>query len=477
MLNHMNLRNNIILALLFFYTISVSAQIEIKNKIIDFATFAPIQSASVYIDNTTIGTISNKDGNFLLSVPKKHAKDTLVISSIGYKSFKSVVEEFDGSMDIFLEADIASLDEILLVAETRPKTGNDIVLRAIEELPETLPDSAYIQKGFLRHKERNATEYKWLVESAITLYDESYDAGSKKSLKINVDETRKSYDLRDVDSLFAYTSYLKKRTRNKKLRKNNLRRDTISTSSLVKAIRWNDERVNGLDNLFRGKINLVRNANATNALFGKNVLENHQFKLDTVLVENEKKLYKVEILKGADFVGLNTPDIYNEGFEAKGWIYIDWETWAIKKVEYQLIAAADNQKKRSKSLFGTLLNHKLVMTYMEYEGRMYPKYIYYETPKLVNAGDRSSDQVDKEGNPTQDKSEFYYNTVQEILFTEIIRDEEIIKEERSKKWTEDIFSPQPYHPEFWENYNVLLESKEEDKLIRDLSRRAGLFEE
>ena len=176
-------------------------------------------------------------------------------------------------------------------------------------------------------------------------------------------------------------------------------------------------------------------------------------------------------------MGLNTPDIYNEGFQAKGWIYIDWDSWAIKKVMYELVASSENQVKRSKSLFGTLLNHKLVMTYMEYQGKMYPKYIYYETPKLVNAGDRSSDQLDKDGNATQDKADFYYNTVQEIVFTEIIRDPELIKLERSKTWTEDIFSPQPYRPEFWENYNVLLESKEEETLIKDLTIRAGLFKQ
>ena len=466
-----------LLVLLCLVSVGVTSQIEIKNKIVDFATFAPLQSASVYVKNTTIGTITNTDGRFLLSIPKRYANDTLVISSIGYKSFKSIVGSFDSTMDIFLEEDIASLDEILLIAETRPTTGNDIVLRAIERLPQTLPDSSYIQKGFLRHKERNSSEYKWLVESAITLYDSSYDAGSKNTLRLNVDQTRKSYDLRDVDSLFAYTSYLKKRTKNKTLRKNNLRRDTISKASLIEAIRWNDQRVNGLDKLFRGKINIVRNANAPSALFGDEILARHEFKLDTVLVENEKKLYKIEILEGVNFVGLNTPDIYNEGFKAKGWIYIDWDSWAIKKVMYELVASSENQISRSKSLFGTLLNHKLVMTYMEYQGKMYPKYVYYETPKLVNAGDRSSDQLDKQGNSTQDKSDFYYNTVQEIVFTEIIRDPELIKQEFSKAWTEDIFSPQPYRPEFWENYNVLLESKEEQKLIKDLTIRAGLYEQ
>ena len=461
-----------------FFSIQAYSQIELKSKVVDFSTYEPIESASIYVLNSTVGTISNADGKFVLSVPRELMKDTLVISSIGFKSFKTAIADFDGSTDIFLEEDIASLDEILLVAETRPKTGNDIVLRAIERLPNNLPEQPYLQKGFLRHKERNTKEYKWLIESAITLYDSSYASGARKNLKINVDETRKSYDLRDVDSLFAYTAYLKSRNSdNKALRSRNLRRDTIKASTLVAAIKWNDERVNGLDKLFKGKLNLFRNANMTSALFGEGVLNTHQFKLDTVLVENSRKLYKIEILKGTEFVGLNTPGIYNEGFEAKGWLYIDWATYAIKKVEYELVAASQNQKNRSKSLFGTLVNHKLVMTFIEFQDKMYPKYIYYETPKLVNAGDRSSDQVDKDGKPTQDKSEFYYNTVQEILFTEVIQDPEVIATAVTGEWSEDIFVARPYNKEFWKNYNVLLESEEEEKLIRDLSKRASLYKQ
>ena len=190
--------------------LQVTAQTELKNKVSDFLTFMPIESASVYVQNTTIGTVTNIDGKFVLTVPREYENDTLVISSIGYKSSKTPVSEFDNSMEVFLEEDVASLDEVLVVAETRPKTGNEIVLRAIERLSRNMPDSSYIQKGFLRHKERNKKEYKWLIESALTLYDSTYASEAKKNLKINVDETRKSYDLRDVDSLFAYASYLKK---------------------------------------------------------------------------------------------------------------------------------------------------------------------------------------------------------------------------------------------------------------------------
>lgn len=459
------------------FCMNAFSQTELKSKISDFLTFQPIESASVYIENTTIGTVSNTDGKFVLTVPNEYVQDTLVISSIGYKSFRTAVKDFDNSMDIFLEEDVASLDEIVLVAETRPKTGNDIVLRAIERLPRNLPEQPYLQKGFLRHKERNKKEYKWLIESAITLYDSSYASGAKDNLKINVDETRKSYDLRNVDSMFSYYSYLKYNARNINLKSKQMRRDTIQTASLIKAIKWNDQRINGLDNLFRGKLNLVRNSNASKALFGEKMLDTHQFTLDTVLVDDGRKIYKIRISKSKDFVGLNTKNIYNEGFEARGWMYIYWDTYAIKKIEYELIAASDTQKKRSKSLFDTNVNHKLIITYMEYDGKMYPNYLYYETPKLVNIGDRSSDRDREENKAKNNPDEQFYFTIQEILFTQIIQDPEVINESLKGDWSEDIFSPRPYNESFWKNYNVLLESEEEEKLIDDLSQRTTLYKQ
>jgi hypothetical protein len=453
------------------------SQTEIKSKVSDFLTFLPIENANIYIKNTTIGTISNTDGRFVLQVPQEHVNDTLIISSIGYQSFKTVISEFDPSIDVYLEEDIASLDEVVVIAETRPKTGNDIMLRALEELPDNLPEYPYLQKGFLRHKERNKKQYKWLIESALTVYDSSFGSGSKKNLKINVDEIRKSYDLRDIDSLFTYSSYLKTQGMDINARSQKLRRDTIRTSSLIKAIKWNDERVNGLENLFKGKLNLVRNSNMNKALFGEDLLEKHQFRLDTILVDDGRKLYKIEISKSKDFIGLNTPNIYNEGFEARGWIYIYWDNYAIKRLEYELVAASDVQKRRSKSLFDTQVNHKLIITYKEYGEKMYPNYFYYETPKLVKIGNRSSDREEEEKELGVDKDEQFYYTIQEILFTEIIQDPEALEEALRKKWTSDIFSPRPYNEEFWENYNVLLESEEEEKLIQDLSKRASLFKQ
>ncbi|MCB0434519.1 MAG: carboxypeptidase-like regulatory domain-containing protein [Flavobacteriaceae bacterium] len=470
----MKLKSFSIVILFLLIGSSAFSQIELKNKVMELGTLMPLENASIYIQKTTIGTISNSDGKFVLMVPKEYEKDTLVVSSIGFKSYKTPVNEFDNSMEIYLEEDVASLDEIILVADTRPKTGNDIMLRALERLPDNMPESPYLEKGFVRHKERNRAEFKWLVESAITLYNSGYDSIANEQIKVNVDQVRKSYDLRDVDSLLVYTSYLKSKNRNLRLKKDNLRRDTIKTSSLVKAIKWNDTRINGLDNLFQGKLNLLRKSGDPKALFGKHMLENHQFNLDTVLVDNDRKIYKIQILEGADYVDLNTKGIFNDGYKANGWIYIYWDTYAIKKIEYELIAASDAQKSRSKTLFDTNVGHKLEVSYMEYNDKMYLNYIYYETPKLVNVGDKT---IKPEEVTKEDRDARFYYTVQEVLFTEIIVDPEQVAQAQNQTWDSDLFLPRPYNKDFWKNYNTLLENEEEEKLIDDLTQKYSLYKD
>ncbi|WP_338731146.1 carboxypeptidase-like regulatory domain-containing protein [Mangrovimonas cancribranchiae] len=468
---------SLLIVLIVAFGFSSYSQIELRNKIVDSILDYPIESASVYVQNTTIGTVSNIDGKFVLQVPSKHAKDTLVISTIGYKSYKTPVDEFDNQAIVYLEEDVASLDEVLIVADPRPETGNEVVLKALEKLQENMPDSAYIQKGFLRHKERNTKEFKWLIESAISVYDSGFTSPSSEYLKVNVDQMRKSYDLRDVDSLFTYYTYLKNTTGNKTLKAENLKRDTIPTSRLTKAIKWNDTRVNGLPNLFKGKLNLVRNSKEEDALFGEDILDKHLFGIDTILVDNDRKIYKIQIAKGNEYVGLDTEGIYNEGYYPKGWMYIYWDNYAIKKIEYELVAASPAQKSRSKTLFGTQTNHKLVINYMAYNDKMYPSYMYYETPKLVNVGYKPKGKMNKEEEKRYNKEERYYYTVQEILFSEVIEDKEKISEALSKDWDADIFSPKPYNKEFWKGYNILLESEEDEKLIQDLTKRSKLYKD
>lgn len=67
------------------FFIQASAQHFIKGTVVNESTGAPIAGTSVFISNTSKGTVSNSNGYFeLTDVPA--GKHELVVSSIGYET-------------------------------------------------------------------------------------------------------------------------------------------------------------------------------------------------------------------------------------------------------------------------------------------------------------------------------------------------------------------------------------------------------
>jgi len=75
------------LALVFvFFLTTLPAQV-LRGKVVD-ENNQPLASANVYFDQTTVGVITDFDGNFTLEVPSNVAKPILVISYLGYTSYR-----------------------------------------------------------------------------------------------------------------------------------------------------------------------------------------------------------------------------------------------------------------------------------------------------------------------------------------------------------------------------------------------------
>ena len=71
----------------------------------------PVIGASVVVKGTTIGTVTDFDGNFTLDVPSQHKH--LEISYVGMKSRQFNVSS---KINAVLESDSHSLDEVMVVA-------------------------------------------------------------------------------------------------------------------------------------------------------------------------------------------------------------------------------------------------------------------------------------------------------------------------------------------------------------------------
>ena len=109
-------RKNRILSLLFFFMAFISVQvyaqdIKISGTVISGSDNYPIIGANILVKGTTIGTITDVDGNFSFEAPKG---STLVVSYIGYQSQEMQVSG-NAPIKIVLSEDSEKLDEVIVI--------------------------------------------------------------------------------------------------------------------------------------------------------------------------------------------------------------------------------------------------------------------------------------------------------------------------------------------------------------------------
>jgi len=75
----------------------------------------PIPGVNIFIQGTTVGTISDLDGSYKLTVPGPDA--ILIFSSVGYKT-QSITVGNQSVIDVVLEADVTALQEVVVTGYT-----------------------------------------------------------------------------------------------------------------------------------------------------------------------------------------------------------------------------------------------------------------------------------------------------------------------------------------------------------------------
>lgn len=106
------MRNLLVIVFLWCTAFSVFAQdIQIKGVVVSGGDNLPLPGVNVVVKGTSIGTITDLDGQFYFAVP---AKSMLSITYIGYKPLEVAA---DGSklMNITLQEDTETLDEVVVV--------------------------------------------------------------------------------------------------------------------------------------------------------------------------------------------------------------------------------------------------------------------------------------------------------------------------------------------------------------------------
>jgi len=184
--------SSVVIALTFISSVlSQNNSIEISGKLVD-NTEMGIPYVAISIPSKSIGTSTNEDGAFLLSLSPKHVLDTLVISSIGFKTFKIKIQDFIDreNKTIVLEDDVATLDEVTLTAPSF------YVKTALKNLKNTTISKPHQLNVLYRRFSTEDNKTRFFVEHYAKVIDRG--PGSYGFDKIQIIEGRKSADYRFI---------------------------------------------------------------------------------------------------------------------------------------------------------------------------------------------------------------------------------------------------------------------------------------
>ena len=121
------MKKSIAFLFLIFTSLAVFSQSNyfISGKIIDAATKLPMQAASVFAENTTIGTATAADGSFRLELP--NGGYDLVVTFTGYQTETKRISTAD-----------AGNNDIVIEIKPKEKALEDVVVRSTAEVADGL---------------------------------------------------------------------------------------------------------------------------------------------------------------------------------------------------------------------------------------------------------------------------------------------------------------------------------------------------
>lgn len=168
------------------------------GKVIDEDTRKPVMYANVYLIGSSVGVVTNADGEFILKIPVDDLNRIVGVSNIGYKTKELELSGLNDNDDnvIALESAAVKLDEVI-IRNSDPKTLIEMALRRINENYAVRPEMLV---GFYRETIKQNRRYVAVAEAVLDVYKSSYTSLADYD-RVRIYKGRKSEDVKRMDTL------------------------------------------------------------------------------------------------------------------------------------------------------------------------------------------------------------------------------------------------------------------------------------
>lgn len=132
------------LCLLFLFVITFAAPRVVNGTIKDATTLLPIESASISVENSNLGTISNSDGKFRLVFSSDFS--LIRFSHLNYQVYSYTLKTGETEVEIFLEPKSFQLSEVIVRAKPVKELLSDAVKNSKEKLEKSIVLNTYYRE-------------------------------------------------------------------------------------------------------------------------------------------------------------------------------------------------------------------------------------------------------------------------------------------------------------------------------------------
>ncbi len=298
--------------------------VTIKGVVKDATTREKVVFASVYVPGSSVGTVTNSEGEFILKVSKSSNAEYFEISHMGYFNKKFRITESLGDNRVFpIEQHIVMLNEVIIW----PKEPIDLVRLALSNIGRNYCQVPNRMTGFYRESIRQQRDYLSITEAVVDIYKAPYAGYQSDQVKIY--KGRKGDNVKIADTLMV--------------------------------------KLQGGPNVIM-LLDIVRNTDLSIAL---DSLENYSFEI--VAIENIDN--KQNFVIGFRPAVVRSTPLYN------GKLYITQDNFAITRAEFSLDlsdaekATAMFLKKKPMGLVFTPTATNYLVTYKEENGKYFLNYV------------------------------------------------------------------------------------------------------
>lgn len=171
----------------------------IGGTIYDRFTNEPISFAAIGINNTTIGNITNQDGEFKLNIPDSLGSNKIKISHVGYQS-----EEIEASLlagqtvKISLEPKIIPLQEIIVRVVDPMQVMEDMIKNRDKNYSSTPVNMTVFYREGVEHKKKNID----ITESVLNIYKTGFQKNIKTD-QVKLIKMRRIVSRQESDTIFT----------------------------------------------------------------------------------------------------------------------------------------------------------------------------------------------------------------------------------------------------------------------------------